>query len=248
MSAQAQEARIALAIAALKSTNKMSICATAKAYQVPQSTLEARMKGRVAKAEKRNSQHILTVSEEDTLVQYIIDLDTQGFPPQIESVQDIANLLQATRQATPVSKLWPYNFIQRRPELKTRFSRAYDFQQALCEDPKLIKEWFRLVANMRSKYGIQDTNLYNFDETGFIIGVICGHMVVTRADRRGQDKQLQPRNCKWATAVECVSGNSFALPPFLIVQGTNHQASWYTDCNLPLTWAIKTTPNGWTDN
>ena len=154
MSAQAQEARIALAIAALKSTNKMSIRATAKAYQVPRSTLEARMKGRVAKAEKRNSQHILTVSEEDTLVQYIIDLDTRGFPPRIESVRDMANLLQATRQATPVGKLWPYNFIRRRPELKTRFSRAYDFQRALCKDPKLIEEWFRLVANMRSKYGI----------------------------------------------------------------------------------------------
>ncbi|KAF2835978.1 hypothetical protein M501DRAFT_997183 [Patellaria atrata CBS 101060] len=51
---------------------------------------------------------------------------------------------------------------------------------------------------MRAKYAIQDADLYNFDETGFMMGVICGGMVVTRADRRGRGKQLQPGNrvCK----------------------------------------------------
>jgi len=39
------------------------------------------MKGRTSKDEKRNPYHILTASEEDTLVRYIIDLDLRGFPP-----------------------------------------------------------------------------------------------------------------------------------------------------------------------
>ena len=160
----------------------------------------------------------------------------------------MANLLLATRQATPVGKLWPYNFVRRHPGLKTRFSRAYDFQRALCEDPALIDAWFRLVANMRTKYSIQDCDFYNFDETGFMMGVICSTTVVTRADRRGRSKQLQPGNREWATAIECVSSDGFALPPFLIVQGVNHLASWSTECDLPPTWVIKPSPNGWTDN
>ena len=65
-------------------------------------------------------------------------------------------------------------------------SCAYDFQRALREDPDEINVWFRLMANMRMKYGIQDCDFYNFDETGFMMGVICSSMVVTRADRHGQ--------------------------------------------------------------
>jgi hypothetical protein len=74
------------------------------------------------------------------------------------------------------------------------FSRAYDFQRALCKDPDLISAWFWLVVNMYAKYAIQDEDFYNFDKTGFMMGVICGNMVVTRADRRGRGKQLQPGN------------------------------------------------------
>ena len=32
--------------------------------------------------------------------------------------------------------------------------------------------WFRLVENMRAKYGIVDSDFYNFDETGFAMGMI----------------------------------------------------------------------------
>jgi len=58
----------------------------------------------------------------------------------------------------------------------------------LCEDPNLIGAWFRLVENMRMKYGVLDSDFYNFDETGFMMGMITPRMVVTRADRRGRAK------------------------------------------------------------
>jgi hypothetical protein len=98
-------------------------------------------------------------------------------------------------------------------------NRAYDFQRAICEDPELISAWFKLVHNMRAKYGILDCDFYNFDETGFMMGVICASMVVTRADRRGRGKAVQPGNREWATAIECINGEGWCLPPFLIVQG-----------------------------
>jgi hypothetical protein len=41
---------------------------------------------------------------------------------------------------------------------------------------------------MRAKYGIVDSDFYNFDETGFIMGIIALAMVVTRADRRSRGK------------------------------------------------------------
>ncbi|ELR07382.1 hypothetical protein GMDG_08397 [Pseudogymnoascus destructans 20631-21] len=56
---------------------------------------------------------------------------------------------------------------------------------------------------MQAKYSIQDADFYNFDETGFMMGVICGNMVVTSSDRKGRAKQLQSGNREWATAIEC---------------------------------------------
>jgi RecB family endonuclease NucS len=64
----------------------------------------------------------------------------------------------------------------------------------LCEDPELIGAWFRLVDNMRTKYGVLDCDFYNFDETGFMMGIITPRMVVTRADRRSRSKAVQPGN------------------------------------------------------
>jgi RecB family endonuclease NucS len=105
-------------------------------------------------------------------------------------VEDIANYLLETRGAKRVGKCWAQRFVARRLELKTRFNRVYDFQRALCEDPELIGAWFRLVENIRAKYSIVDSDFYNFDETGFIIGQICPGIVIIRADRRSKSKAV----------------------------------------------------------
>lgn len=47
-----------------------------------------------------------------------------------------------------IGKEWPYRFVQRREELRTRFARAYDFQRALLEDLDELYKWFRLFWNM----------------------------------------------------------------------------------------------------
>ena len=78
---------------------------------------------------------------------------------------------------------------------------------------------------MQSIFGILDCDLYNFDETGFMMGVIRPSMVVTRSDKRGKGRTVQPGNREWATAIACISGDSFDVPPFLLVQGVCHLAN-----------------------
>lgn len=81
-----------------------------------------------------------------------------------------------------------------------------------------------------------------------MMGVICLGMVVTRADRRGRGKAVQPGNREWATAIVCVNSEGWSVPPILVVQGVNHLANWYTEGGLPHNWVIKPTSNGWTNN
>ena len=117
------------------------------------------------------------------IVQYILDLDSKGFPPRLCSVEDMANHLLAERNTGRVGTRWASRFIQRQPQLTTRFNRKYDYQRAKCEDPTIISGWFLLLENTIAKYGIVDADIYNFDETGFMMGVISTAMVVTR-DRK----------------------------------------------------------------
>lgn len=97
---------------------------------------------------------------------------------------------------------------------------------------------------MRAKYGIQDADLYNFDETGFMTGMITPSMVITRAERRGRAKTVQPGNQEWATVIQGVNALGWCVPPFIVVKGTYHLANWYTKSDLPRNWVIKPTNNG----
>jgi RecB family endonuclease NucS len=85
-------------------------------------------------------------------------------------------------------------FVRRRPELKVKFNRKYDYKRALCEDPQVIRDWFRLVENTKAKYGILDEDTYNSDKAGFLMGMISTGAVVTGSERRGQPKSVQQGN------------------------------------------------------
>ncbi|APA15760.1 hypothetical protein SS1G_09400 [Sclerotinia sclerotiorum 1980 UF-70] len=96
---------------------------------------------------------------------------------------------------------------------------------------------------MRAKYGIQDCNFYNFDETGFIIGIIVACMVVINIERNSRSKAIQSGNREWATAIICGNEEGETIPPFLIVQGQVYLSNWYTETDLPADWAIKPISN-----
>jgi hypothetical protein len=75
------------------------------------------------------------------------------------------------------------------------------------------------------------------------MGVICPRMVITCTDRCGQSKAIQPGNQEWATAIVCINGKEGSILPFLVVQGVNYLANWYTESGLPPNWVIKPTIN-----
>jgi hypothetical protein len=127
----------------------------------------------------------------------------------------MANRLLADRETPPVGKRWASNFVKRHKDLKTHFFRKYDYQRAKCEDPTIIRNWFRLVANVIAKYGIRPDEIYNFDETGFMMGVIASGMVVTGAERRGRPKSVQPGNREWITVIQAINAEGQAIPPFI---------------------------------
>jgi hypothetical protein len=248
MSQSNKEARITLALQAYQADPKLSLRRAAFMYDVHFRTLHHRSKGKEARDDWVPTQRKLSDLEEEVIVQYILDLDLRGFPSRHRDVEEMANRLLADRDASPVGKRWAIDFIKRQPKLKTRFKRKYDYRRAKCEDPTIIRNWFKLVENTIAKYGIRSDDIWNFDETGFMMGLLQSGMVVTGSERQGRPKSVQPGNREWITVIPAINAEGQSIPPFIIGAGQYHLANWYRDSNLPADWVIATSQNGWTNN
>lgn len=146
----------------------------------------------------------------------------------------MASNLLATRRAPNVGKNWASAFVKRRSELAAKFSRRCDYQRALCDMKESIQGWFQLVQNTIAKYGISETDIYNFDETGSMIGMASASMVYTNAERRSRPKLAQQGNREWITVIQGVISQGWTIPPLIIVKGQYHMTAWYEDSDLPM--------------
>ncbi|KFZ11870.1 hypothetical protein V502_07352 [Pseudogymnoascus sp. VKM F-4520 (FW-2644)] len=137
----------------------------------------------------------------------------------------MANCLRTDRNASRVGPRWAENFVKRHPELTMAFRRQIDYQRAKCEDPNVV-------------------DIYNFDETGFLMGMLLSAKVVTSSERRGKPR----RNREWVTVIQGVCATGWAVPSYVVVKGKYHLLPWYQNGQFPKDWRIHTSENGWTTN
>jgi hypothetical protein len=135
-----QEARIQLAKQAIKLGQIQSVRAAAEEFDVPYTTLNERLHGIPSRDDCTPNSRKLTPYEEEAIIQYILDLDSRGFPPRPRDIQEMANLLLTERDASPIGKNWATNFINRRPEIQSKFNSKYNYKRAQCEDPIIIRD------------------------------------------------------------------------------------------------------------
>lgn len=244
-----QEGRLQLAIQALKNDQIRSVRRAAIVYNVHRSTLRDRLKGHQFQQEHRNASHRLSLTQESTLIEWILSRDLRGTPPRPSHVQEMANIILQTDSPTPprpIGKNWVSEFIKRRDEIKSRFARKYNYQRALCEDPKVISSWFELLQKTKLEWGILDEDIYNFDETGFAMGLIAATKVVTRSNMPGKPHLIQPGNREWVTTIECINSRGWSIPSTIIFKGKVHIEGWFDEALLPRDWRIEMSSNGWT--
>ena len=210
------EGTLYLAIQATKSIVPDSTNHASKAFVVPRTTLRRRRAGKLTRRDCEANSKKLTKVEEEAIVDRILELDAQGKGATRTMVQDMANDLLAARGEGPVGKQWVNRFNTRTKEIKLRRSRPYDRQRALNEDRRVIEPWFELVRLTKEKYGIPDEDTYNFNETGFIMGVIGSQMVFTGSEKRSKPKNIQPGSREWVTIITGICAAGWSIPPFII--------------------------------
>lgn len=86
--------------------------------------------------------------------------------PQASLIQEMANILLYKRGTIPTQTVgvnWIYKIVKRHDELKTKYSRQYNYWRAECEVPRVIN----CVQFTIMQCGVGKEDICNFDETGF---------------------------------------------------------------------------------
>jgi hypothetical protein len=99
-----REGRIEIALSAYNTHQFQSLRRAADAFDVPRSTLTSRYNEITHRLKTRHARHKLTTTEEQTIVRYILDLDSRGFAPRLCEVADMADKLLGVRGGEPVGK------------------------------------------------------------------------------------------------------------------------------------------------
>jgi hypothetical protein len=113
-----------LAIKAIKDGKYPSAAAAARSFDLPVSTLKARLNGREAASEKRHNRFIFSEIEEQSIEKWLLDMDARGAALTLPMLRDMANLLLHAHKTTPstVGRDWASHFVKRHPNLSTRLS------------------------------------------------------------------------------------------------------------------------------
>jgi hypothetical protein len=62
----------------------------------------------------------------------------------------------------------------------------------------------------------------------------------------GRPHLIQPGQREWVTTIECINTRGWSLPTCIIFKGRVHIEGWFEEIDLPSSWRIEISANGWT--
>jgi len=238
--------RIGLAYESWKEADgALSKTKAAANYGIPKSTLIGRINGAIPDAVSRQRKQRLFPEEESALVKWVTRLHAWGWPARVEQVRFMAeDLLRAKGGSLPLRINWPQKFLKRHGELKTKYIPPLDKERALAQNPFILANWFRLYQRIKAEFNVQDSDIYNMDEKGFLQGVIAKLRVMLSKHETNQH-MTHCGNREWTTLIKTISLTGRSLRPWIIFKAQLQQKAWvdaYPEAHFTYS------ENGWTNN
>ena len=144
----------------------------------------------------------------------------------------MADKLLTTRSGIPVGKNQPRRFISYIEELKIAFNRVKDRQRILQEDPEVINAQFKLVWDIKIKYGVYNNDIYNFNKIGFQMGIIGSIKVIIGLKRRTRPNLIQLGNWEQVIVIQSICATRYTTLPFIIYKGRVYISIWYKEVDI----------------
>lgn len=217
------EERIQAALASRDPSKKINYRKLARIFDVPYQRLLARSKGRLSRSQRSSATFKLDKNQHKALRDWITVLDTLGAHARLETIVSSANAIIAvsygsSAQTPPrVDRRWATAWVSRQKDLFKVREQRLDVQRSLSHNPDVIIEWFRGLQSLIMEFGIDPADQWNFDETGFRIGVGKDQWIITF--HPNVRYLAAPDDRESVTLVEAVNGAGDVIPPLIIMAG-----------------------------
>jgi len=149
----------------------------ARAWRVPKSTLERRVKGKVV-----GHKHMLgkktafTEKEEAELEEFLLDMARRGFPLTESDIRDLSfqyakkngmNVFPDGKQRA--GYYWMKGFLSRHPRISVKSPEGLSAARAVGMNKTVIFKWFDSYEDVMNKLDIKElpSHVWNLDESGF---------------------------------------------------------------------------------
>ena len=160
---------VAKAIAGINDGTYENPNQAANATGAPRGTLFRHLHRGKTRHEVNIPNQALTPAEESALVSFIKRASALRHPICHAYLRELAEVLRKHRALEeglfPLGKDWVTRFLRRHSDLKSQVVKS--MERARIEVTKeQILEWFRQYIEEIQKYGIEEENIYNMDESG----------------------------------------------------------------------------------
>jgi len=239
-----QEERIQAALVDLDNQKFCSIRPSAAFHNVPKSTLAHRRRGRTAFCAQDPTTLRIDPMQERILIRWIQDLQQMYMSPNYQKIKLVANqLLKENGDKKPLGKHWITRFRQRYPELKSGRSKAMEIKRLTALSPDIIELHFNQIHELKLRYNIDSSRIYNMDEKGFQMGQHRGNYTIFDA-HLGPPLAPSTGITQWVTVIECIIANGTSLKPYIIFIGQEPETAWWLDSGLLQEWIWAFLPKG----
>lgn len=241
------EARVQEALRLLQSGSFPNTKAAALACGLSVSTLRRRALGGRTLALAHQHEQLLTVDQEQWMVEWILRQDRAGFAPTHRQCKAIAQAIvnQGSKpqdpddasnntQPPPLGKNWLQGFIRRHRGIK-------DLLKARVNEGKRdrrseISKYFAQLQGDITEFSIKAENIWTMNE------VVLDVHTVASSD---SDIPVSPETREWVTVIEAISATGRVIDPTLIFQGGDKVMPARLPNLPPQSWYCSATRSGW---
>lgn len=214
---------------------------TKKTIKLTTNTLLRRVNGGKSQAEvNADRSRLLTVEEEERMVDYAVAMAKRGFPCSHSRLREHANEILFARlgdEFDGVGINWVQRFVLRHDaRLSPYWSHPLDHSRARAVNPANHQHYCNILECAINGEGpefegdddegpVLSENIYGTDETGIQKGIGVRERVYGPA---GMSLQHQQRsgNRENITVMATICGDGTSYPPAVIFKGEGYQAAW----------------------
>jgi hypothetical protein len=170
----------------------------------------------------------LCLVQDTILKDYLVIYYNIGRGANLQRIIAAANsILRCDGQIPNATKRWAKRWITRYSDfLKTLREKPLSAKRRATHNREDIEKHFQEYRRYRDKWGVLDDDIYNFDETGYQIGVTARDMVIIPIGIEAVYVD-NPENRELVTSIEYIRASGYHIPAIITFKGAYYLRKYF---------------------